>query len=91
MAEIETEVLEDTKVEPVKVASMGKVQRVSQSIQSKTETEKAAPKEEAKEDKETTADTTQAQAAEPAQQPSLSEEQRKSFLKELFGDENIDV
>ena len=91
MAEIETEVLEDTKKEPVKVASMGKVQRVSQAVQPKTETEKEAPKEEAKEDKETTADTTQVQTAEPIQQTSLSEEQRKSFLKELFGDENVDV
>lgn len=85
MAEIETEVLEDTKKEPVKVASMGKVQRVSQTIQSKTETQKEAPKE------ETTADIAQAQTGEPAQQSSLSEEQRKSFLKELFGDENVDV
>jgi hypothetical protein len=80
MAEIETEVLEQPKVETGKVASMGKVERIHVNIPSEKKEEVAVAKpKDAKEENE---------VVEPKETPaSFSEDQKKAFLKEMFGED----
>ena len=82
MAENGTETLEQPKVETAKATSIGKVERVEFAMPKETK-EAVAPKAEAPKEAEL-----------PKQEKpkdTFTEDQRKTFLKEMFGDENVDI
>lgn len=98
MAEVETVIQETTEVKLPKVASLGHIKTVQGIPEIKTETTEEATIEnkvevanpenknqEGQEEKKETTATTETTTT------NISEEQRKAFLKEMFGDENFDV
>jgi hypothetical protein len=98
MAEVETAIQETTEVKLPKVASLGHIKTVQGIPEIKSETteeatienkvEAANPENKNQEGQEEKKETT---ATAETTTTNISEEQRKAFLKEMFGDENFDV
>lgn len=95
MSEVETAIQETTEVKLPKVASLGHIKTVQGIPEIKAETTEESTIENKVEDK-TPESKNQEETKETTTTPettttNISEEQRKAFLKEMFGDENFDV
>lgn len=89
MAETEVAVKEETKSQPSKVASLGKVDRVSFSLKKEEDVADATVEDKKVEKVENK--STQAATEIESEKDLFTDEQRKALLKELFGDENTDI